>query len=252
MYSAKPLEGKIALVTGGTRGIGRAISLRLAEMGAQICINFFKTRSAAEETLEEVRKIGSDGMTVRCNVGNHPTLHKMFDSIKQKYGKLDIFVSNAALGMIGDIQDVDDKMWDMAMDVNAKAFLYGSQRASELMFDGGNIVALTSLGSNRYIPGYSSIGVSKATIECLVRYFAVEYHPKKINCNAVSGGFIDTDSLKFFPTYETIRNEAIRRTPSGRLGTPDDVAAVVAFLCTPDARWVTGQTIIADGGYSIL
>ena len=191
-------------------------------------------------------------MLIRCNVGNHRTLHKMFDTVREKYGILDIFISNAAMGRIGDIHQVDDEMWDLAMNVNAKAFLYGAQRASELMSEGGNIVALTSSGSHRYIPGYSSIGVSKAAIECLVKYLAVEYHPQKINCNAVSPGFIDTDALKGFPNYESIREEVLRRTPSGKLGTPEDAAAVVCFLCTPEARWVTGQTIIVDGGYSLI
>ncbi|MBD3168106.1 MAG: SDR family oxidoreductase [candidate division Zixibacteria bacterium] len=252
MISNKPLDGKVALVTGGSRGIGKAVSLRLADMGAQVCVNFFKTRSAAEETLQEVKERGSDGTLIRCNVGNHKTLDRMFDTIKEKYGKLDIFISNAALGRVGDIHKVDDEMWNLAMDVNAKAFLYGAQKAADLMMEGGNIVALSSLGSHRYIPGYSSIGISKATIECLVRYMAVEYHPKKINCNAVSGGFIDTDALKGLPNYEPIYKEAIKRTPSGRLGKPEDIAAVVCFLCTPDSRWVTGQTIIVDGGFSIV
>ena len=249
----KPFEGKIALVTGGTRGIGRAVTLRLAEMGATVIINFFENRTAAEDTMEEVRKRGSDGMLFRANVGNHQQLHKMFDAIEEKYGILHIFISNAALGIPGEIDEVDDKIWDLAMDVNAKAFLYGSQRASKLMREGGSIVTLSSLGAQSYFPGYSSIGVSKAALETLVRYIAVEYSRKNITCNVVSGGMIDTDALKKFPAmYKTLHDETMRKTPMGRLGTPEDVAGVVCFLCTPDAKFVTGQTLIVDGGYSAV
>ncbi|PJA28004.1 MAG: enoyl-[acyl-carrier-protein] reductase FabL [candidate division Zixibacteria bacterium CG_4_9_14_3_um_filter_46_8] len=252
LIKSNPLEGKIALVTGGSRGIGKAISLRLAEMGASVCINYFKRRQAGEETLKLIQDNGGEGMLLRANVGNQTSLQKMFESVKETYGKLDIFISNAALGMFGGINEVDDKMWNLAMDVNAKAFLYGTQKALELMPDGGRIVALTSIGSSRYIPSYASIGASKATIECLMRYMAVEFNPRNITCNAVSGGFIDTDALRSFPIYDEILQEVMRRSHSKRLGTPEDIAAVVCFLCTPESRWVTGQVITVDGGFTLM
>jgi len=245
------LRGRAAFVTGGTRGIGKSIALDLAEMGADVAINFFRSRDSAKQAVAEIEAKGVKGFAIRANVGNEEQIPKMFAEIREHFSKLDIFVSNAAIGHFSNILDVDDKMWDVAMNTNAKALLFGAQQAVKMMPEGGRIVALTSLGSHRYIPGYASIGVSKAAIETLVRYLAYELAPKKINVNAVSGGFIDTDSLKIFPSYELLIAESIRRTPFGRVGTTAEVANMAAFLCTPQASWVTGQTIIVDGGYTL-
>ncbi|MEK7348736.1 MAG: SDR family oxidoreductase [Candidatus Eisenbacteria bacterium] len=245
------LRGKTAFVTGGSRGIGKAIALDLAEMGADVAINFFRSRDSAKQAVAEIEAKGVRGFAIRANVGNEEQIPKMFEDLRQHFSKLDIFVSNAALGHFSTVLDLDDKMWDIAMNTNAKALLFGAQQAVKMMPEGGRIVALTSLGSHRYIPGYAAIGVSKAAIETLVRYLAYELAPKGINVNAVSGGFIDTDSLKIFPSYELLISESIRRTPFGRVGTTEEVANMAAFLCTPQASWVTGQTIIVDGGYTL-
>ena len=245
------LKGKTAFVTGGTRGIGLATALALAEMGADVAINFFRSRESAKAATAAIEAKGVRGLAVRANIGNEEQIPGIFEEIKQKFGKLDILVSNAALGHFGNILDVDDKMWDIAMNTNAKALLFCAQQATKLMPNGGKIVALTSLGSHRYIPGYASIGVSKAAIETLVRYLAYELASRKINVNAVSGGFIDTDSLKIFPSYDEIIRESTRRTPFARVGTPEEIANVAAFLCTDRASWVTGQVIIVDGGYTL-
>ncbi|MBD3232238.1 MAG: SDR family oxidoreductase [candidate division Zixibacteria bacterium] len=252
ILESKPLNGKIALVTGGSRGIGRAISLKLADMGATVCINFLKSRDSAEDTLQKVHEKSSESILIRGNVGNRKNIEKIFKTIEEKFGKLDLFISNAALGVFADVKDVDEKAWNLAMDVNAKSLLYGAQKAADLMTDGGKIIALTSMGTTRYVPGYASIATSKAAIETLVKYIAIEYNSMGITCNAVSGGFVETDSLKAFPDYEDIYREAIRRTPSEKIASPDDIAGVVSLLCLPESGWITGQIIVADGGFTLI
>lgn len=245
------LKGKVALVTGGTKGIGRAIALQLAERGADVAVNYFRSRDAANKMVDELQALGSDAIAIRANVGKHELLHRIFDEIREKYGRLDILISNAALGLYTDALSIDDKAWDLSMHTNAQAFLLCVQHCIEMMPEGSKIVTLSSLGSHRYIDGYAAIGVSKAAIENLTKYLAYELADRHVNVNCVSGGFIDTDALKSFPSYEKMLEEVVRRTPFGRVGTADDVAGVVSFLCSDAARWITGQTIIVDGGYTL-
>ena len=249
----RDLEGKVALVTGGTKGIGAAISERLARRGATVVIHYFKSRNAAGRAVERLREIGSkDSFAIRFNMAKYEKYPKLFREIESRFDKLDIFISNAAMGLYSDMMGVKRKNWEVALDTNAYALLACTQLIAPIMPRGGRIIALSSLGSTRYIPGYASIGVAKAAIENLIKYISVELAPQGITANVVSGGFIDTDALKAFPSYEAMKRDAIARTPSGRLGTPDDLADVVDFIASEKSRWITGQTIIVDGGYSLM
>ena len=244
------LKGKTAFITGGTKGIGKQVALKLADLGCDVAINYFRSRDAAAETVDLLEAKGVHCRAYRANIGRTDRLGNLVESVIRDFGKIDIFVSNAALGTHKYVMDVDIETWDLPMRTNAQAFLFLTQLIEKHMPDGGRIVALSSLGAHRFIPGYSATGVSKAAIETLVRYLGHELALRQITVNAVSGGFVDTDALKMFPNYGDLVAEVIRRTPLGRLGTPDDVANVVVFLCTDKARWITGQVLIVDGGYS--
>lgn len=247
----RDLVGKTAVITGGTKGIGRSVARKLAQRGADVVVNYFRSRSAAAETVTELESFGVRAHAVRGNIANKDFHQKLFDEVASEFGKVDILVSNAALGIYANVLDVDERAWDLSLHTNAEALLFCAQRAVPIMPEGGKIVSLSSLGSHRYIPGYSAIGISKAAIESLTRYLAHELASKHINVNCVSGGFIDTDALKIFPNYEEMLKEVVRRTPFGRVGTPDEVADVVVFLCSDASRWITGQIVIVDGGYSM-
>jgi enoyl-[acyl-carrier protein] reductase III len=248
----KELQGKVAFVSGGTKGIGRCIAEKLAEKGAHVVVNYFRSRSAANETVEKIKSLGVESYAHRANMGNHEQLPAIFDGIKERFGKLDILVSNAALGLYTSMLDIDDKAWDLSMHTNARAFLNSVQLASPIMPDHSRIVTMSSLGSIRYIPGYASIGVSKAAIENIVKYMAIELAERKITVNCVSGGFIDTSALTVFPNYEEMLEGVKERTPFKRVGKPEEIADVAVFLAGPKATWITGQTIIVDGGYSLM
>jgi len=249
--AGKQFEGKVALITGGTKGIGKATAKKLADQGCNVVVNYFRSRDAARQTTDELKERGVEVLAVRGNIGNSDFHKKLFDKIRSEFGKLDIFISNAALGAFAGVFDIDEKTWDLPMRTNAQAYLFCAQQAIKIMPPGGKIVALTSLGSQRCIPGYAAIGVSKAAVEALTRYLAAGIACQQVNVNAVCGGFIDTDALKSFPNYSEMLEEVIHRSPLDRVGTAEEVADVVVFLCSDAARWITGQTIVVDGGYSL-
>ena len=254
ILSTKPLSGRVAVITGSGRGIGRAIALELAERGADICVNFLRKRSAAEATAAEVRAKGVRAHLVKANVGELDQVKRLIQETVEAMGGVDILVGNAASGVLKPVIEQDLKSWDWTLNINARSILFAAKAAAPYMIEKGwgRIVTLTSIGSVRVLPEYSIIGISKAAIEAITRYLAVELAPHGIRVNAVSPGVVDTDALKFFPSRDMILSEARRRSPVGRLATPEDVAKVVAFLCSDDAEMICGQTILVDGGYSVL
>ena len=245
------LEGKVALVTGGGRGIGRAIALKLASQGADIIVNFFRRRSTAEQTAKDIEALGVKAEVIRANVGEQAKIDEMFDMIGDKFGRLDILINNAASGVGRPVTDIDVKAWEWTMDINARACLLCAQRAAKLMEGrGGKIVSISSLGSFLVWPTYAIVGVSKAALEALTRYLAIELAPRGICVNAVAASAVETEALKFY-FDEGLNEDNIPVTPAGRIVNPEDVANVVAFLCSEEAFMIRGQTIIVDGGFSV-
>jgi enoyl-[acyl-carrier protein] reductase III len=246
------LRGKVALVTGGSRGIGKAIVLKFASAGADVIINYFRNTQAAQEVADEAAARGVTAKIIRANTGDAVKVEKMFETIRQEFGRLDIFVNNAASGVARSVFDIDTQAWDWTMNVNARAFLLCAQRAAELMKGrGGKIVAISSLGSFLAWPGYSVVGVSKAALEALTRYLAVELAPEGISVNAVSAAAVQTDTLKLYTRDDLGAGTGWQRNRAGRMVVPEDIANAVAFLCSDDAYMIRGQTIIVDGGIAL-
>ena len=243
-------EGKVALVTGGSRGIGKAIALELASRGADIAFNYLRNHRAAAETESEIEAIGVRCLKVRAHLGDEAKIASLFEAIEAEFGRLDILVNNAATGVQRPALELESKHWDWTLNVNARAAWLCVVAASKLMKDGGHVVNISSEGSRRVLPFYFSVGVSKAALEAVTRYLAVELAPLNIVVNAVSGGYVDTGALDHFPTKEDML-EAGRNIPAGRMVTVQDIARTVAFLCTPDAEMIRGQVIVVDGGATL-
>lgn len=247
-------EGQVALVTGGSRGIGRAIALKLAEAGADVLVNFYVNREAAEKTAVEIRAKGVRCHLLQADLRHPEQIKGMFEEVRRISGGLDILINNAASGVFRPVQEITAKHWDWMMNINARAFLLAAQEAAELMRGrgSGRIVCISSIGAGRVLSFYAGVGVSKAALEALTRYLAVELAPFGIAVNAVSGGAVETDTWRSFPEGEAILAAVRQRTPAGRIVQPEDLAEVVLFLCRPQADMIRGQVIVVDGGFSLL
>lgn len=257
MEQPNRFAGKIVLVTGSGRGIGKAIALRFASEGADVVLNYFRNRETAEATAEEIRALGRQVHVVRADIGDPEDLERLVDSAAETLGGLDILIHNAASGYNRPVMEQRVKGWDWTLNINARAALFLAQRAAPLMAarGGGAVVNISSVGSQRVLPEYVVVGASKAALEAVTRYLAVELAPMKIVVNAVSAGMVRTDALQHFPKmrerFEEIFAQALERTPAGQVLTSEDIAGVVMFLCSPEAFMIRGQTILIDGGATL-
>jgi enoyl-[acyl-carrier protein] reductase III len=241
-------SGAAVLVTGGSRGIGKAIALRFAALGAtKVAIGYLRSDSAAEQTAGELEALGAEPVLVRGNVSSERVQGEV-----AALGPLDVLVHNAATGVIRPALETEDKHWDWTLGANARALLALARVVAPQMPAGSSIVGISSLGSQRVLANYTLVGISKAALEALVRYLAVELAPRGISVNAVSAGVVETGALEHFPNKDEMIASAQKRTPAGRLVLPSDIAGAVVFLCSDDADMVRGQTLIVDGGFSLL
>ena len=241
------LTGESVLVTGGTRGIGRAIALRLTLDGAaRVVLGYMRNDRAAEEAAEAVRATGAEPVLVRGNLASARVVAELAEA-----GPYRAVVHSAATGVIRPALETEDRHWDWTLNANARAFLSLTRAVAPAMPEGASIVALSSLGSVRVLDNYLLVGASKAALEAVVRYLAVGLASRGIRVNAVSGGVVETEALDHFPNRDEMLG-SVERTPAGRLVEPDDIAGVVSFLCSEDAEMIRGQTLIVDGGFSLL
>jgi NAD(P)-dependent dehydrogenase (short-subunit alcohol dehydrogenase family) len=254
------VDGRCALITGSSRGIGRGIALKLAESGVKVGIHYYQNESAAKDTLKKVRDRGSSGLVMQADVTRPEQITRMFQKVKAEFGKLDIFVSNARPEVPTFFEapmTISLEQWDTAFDSQAKAFLVGVREATSLMGNGGRIFAITYAEGSRTggLQPWVGMGSAKAALESLVRYFAVALAKRGITVNAISPGWTEDSVLNTLPpqAQDLLRNWHKRGwTPMGRLGTPEDVGNVVALFCSEQAGWITGQVIYADGGASLM
>jgi len=248
---SQALAGKIALVTGAARGIGRAIAHKLAAAGCDVAANYYNSHEEAEALCSELRAMGRRAVAIKASVGLPDSVDELFAEIGKHFDHLDIVVSNAASGVLKPAMEMSLKHWRWCMETNALALNLLAQRAVPMMPGGGRIIAMSSLGSVRAMPNYGFIGASKAALESLVRTLAQELGPRGIRVNAVSAGVVDTDALQHFPNREQLLESFRARTPAGPVLTPQDVAGAVYLLCLPEAAMINGHTLFVDGGFAV-
>jgi len=248
---AGPLAGKVALVTGASRGIGRAIARKLASAGCDMAVNYYNSAEEAQSLCAEIQAMGPRAVAIQGSVGIPDSVEEMFVELRKHFDHLDILVSNAASGVLKPALEMTLKHWRWCLETNALALDLLAQRAVPMMPPGSRMIALSSLGASRAMPGYGFIGASKAALESLVRTLAQELGPKQIRVNTVSAGVVDTDALRYFPNREELLANFAHRTPAGPKLTPEDVAGAVYLLCLPEANMITGHTLVVDGGFAI-
>lgn len=249
------LAGQVALVTGGSRGIGRAVALTLADRGADIALNYRANHEAAAEVVRAIQAHGRRALPLPADIADGEQIRRMFDAIGKEFGHLDILVANAAATAFKPALELRAHNIEKTYAITVQAFILCAQEAAKLMAGKrGRMVAISGIGSLGYFPGYSALGSAKAALEVLVKYLAVELAPLGISVNAVSPGLVETNSSRLYKgnDYAPWRSRVVAVTPKARVGSPEDIAKVVAFFCSADSGWVTGQTLVADGGLTLI
>jgi NAD(P)-dependent dehydrogenase (short-subunit alcohol dehydrogenase family) len=247
-------EGKIALITGASRGIGRRLALSLAARGATPVINYRRNEDAARDTLAQIERLGATTLAIRADLESVEEIEAMFDQVQERFGRLDFFVSNASASNFRPFMQLQPSHLERTFNTNVRAFVVGAQRATRLMDDGGRIVVLSSYGSMRTFPTYANLGPAKAALEMWARYMAVELAPLAINVNAVTPGIIESDSSAYFYNTGLVAplETVLPKIPKARLGSVQEVADCVLFLLSPASEYVTGTTLVVDGGLTAV
>ena len=245
---------KVALVTGSARGIGQAVALRLAQEGADVVVNYRRQTAAAEATAATITGLGRRALVVQADIGDARAVRHLFSCIRDTFGHLDIFVANAAATAFKSLMEVQEHHLEKTFAITIKSFVLAAQLAADLMRGRrGKIVTVSGIDARRYIPLHGPLAAAKGALEVLTSYLACELAGQGIVVNGVNPGFVNTDSAHVFgeKVYRLLAKNISTYTPLRRVGTPDDIAKVVAFLCSDDAAWICGQTLVVDGGLSL-
>ena len=246
--------GKTALVTGSSRGIGRAIALRLAREGADVVVHYRRQTAAAQETAAAIATLGRRTLVVQADLGEAAAVRQMFTQVRETCGGLDILVANAAATAFKPLLEQQQHHLAKTFAITVNALVLAAQEAATLMRERhGKIVTVSGIDARRYVPLHGALAAAKGALEVLTAYLACELAPLGIAVNGVNPGFVNTDSAHIFgeKVYRLLEKNIITYTPMQRVGTPDDIANVVAFLCSEDAAWICGQTLTVDGGLSL-
>jgi 3-oxoacyl-[acyl-carrier protein] reductase len=246
--SSQKLAGKVALVTGSSRGIGAAIALRLASDGATVAVNYSKTKSGADDVVAQISKAGAKATAFKGSVSSEQEVKKLVDDIVKAYGRIDILVNNAGVAQMKSIEELTLADYDEVFDVNVKGLIATTIAALPHIPNGGRIINLSSIAATGSLPGASVYSASKAALEGLTRIWAQDLGKRQITVNAVAPGATVSDMFRSVVPEEADK-EVIARTALGRLGEPKDIADLIAFLASDDARWITGQSIVCNGGH---
>ncbi len=248
-----PFAGKVALVTGGSRGIGRACVLKLAQLGADVVVNYSRSAGDAEATAREAEALAVRALPAQADMGDREAILGLFARVREEFGRLDVLVNSAARGLERPRGAIDSlpRHLKHSMDVNLFGPWFCAQEAAKVMAQGGAIVNLLSPGAERYLPRYAPVGVSKGALASLTTYLAVELAPRGIRVNGVAAGLVEgTDGVRLLP--EELVDRYRQAVPGGRLVRPEEVADAVAFLCSDAAAMIIGHVLVVDGGYSLL
>ncbi|KAH6704035.1 hypothetical protein DL95DRAFT_345903 [Leptodontidium sp. 2 PMI_412] len=256
--TGKTLTGKVALVTGSSRGIGAAIATRLASHGANVIINYVSSESAAEAVAANARSFGIKAITVKADVSKAEEITNMFQTAKAEFGRLDIVMSNSGIEHFGELDQIKEEEIERVLSVNVKAQFIMAQQAHKHLEEGGRLILISSISAVMGIPNHALYSASKAAIQGMVKSLAWDFGSRKITVNCIAPGGIKTDmyadaAAKYLPggdkmTVEEIDAKISQWSPMGRPGFPEDIAGVVALLASPEAQWITGQTVHASGG----
>ncbi len=243
----KSLHGKVAIVTGSSRGIGAEIALTLANAGARVVINYVQNKLSADEVCAVISSAGGECIAVQADVSNSDEVRKLFDATFEHFKQIDILVNNAGILLFKEIAEIRDEEFDRIVDVNFKSVFYTLREAATRLADHGCVVSISSTVTRLMLPKYGAYAATKAAVEQLTRIFAREMGKRGITANAVSPGPVDTELFRAGKTATDIERMAAMAA-LGRLGKPDDIAQVVLFLVSDEARWITRQDIGVNGG----